>query len=62
MCRPNWKSSIIADSPQSVLLYSSIEKAKNIYGRSEWVVMEVREFAFVEKQFTRQYSSLKPIT
>ena len=37
------------------------EKSRNIIGWPEWVAMEGRQFSFVEKQFTRKYSKLKPL-
>ena len=37
------------------------KKTKNIYGWIDWMIDENRPFTFVEKEKTRQYSSLEPI-
>ena len=42
-------------------LFTFSEKSRNSIGWLEWVVMDGREFSFVEKQYTRKYSKLKPI-
>ena len=60
-CKPRWKNELNSVSDQQPPIFVS-ERARNVFGWIEWVVLEGREFSFVEKELTRKYSNLKGIS
>ena len=60
---PDWKTQVTQQmSSSSCTNFFASKKAVNIHSWIQWKIMENREYEFVEKEFTRKYSSLESIT
>ena len=58
----DYKSEMAMAKRQTTFLPLVPKKAKNIYGWIELTVMENREFMLPEREYTRKYTNLEPIT
>ena len=61
---PDWKSQIPSGSATLNFPVTSgvSKKAKNIYGWLDWIISEGHPFSMVEKEKTKKYSNLDPIS